>query len=67
MNPIRVTIPNGKVMESMHEGGLNIEALMTMVRHAHMLPRIATVTILSTMLENILTQGIKSFFESTKY
>ena len=40
-NPVRVTIPNGKTIESTHERELRIEALPEAARHVHMLPGLA--------------------------
>ena len=46
-NPVRVTIPNGKTIESTHEGELRIEALPEAARHVHILPGLANHSLVS--------------------
>ena len=61
MNPVRVTIPNGKAIESTHEGELNIEALPEAVRHVYIY--LDLLTALSSLSDNFAIQDATFFFE----
>ena len=64
-NPVRVTIPNRKTIESTHEGELRIEALPEAARHVHIF--LAWLTTLLCLSGNFAIQDAKSCSESTKY
>ena len=63
--PVRVTIPNGKTIESTYEGELKMEALPEAARHVHIY--LAWLTTVLCLSGNFAMQDAKFCSESTKY
>ena len=63
-NPFRVTIPNGKAIESTHEGELKIEALPEATRHVHILPGLANHSLVSVC--QLCNSGCQVMFRADK-